>query len=179
MRFLNEIKGQEQQIVCMFTAAFIESESADEGALVGNLVRNLLGGTSQRDIHVFTAVDDGALIGGAIFSRLTYANDPRTVFILSPMAIATDRQGQGIGQALITRALAALREAGVDVAITYGDPAFYRKVGFLPLTEAIAPSPLPLSHPSGWIGQSLTDAALKPLLGTCTCVAALNDPAIW
>ncbi|MEW9919505.1 GNAT family N-acetyltransferase [Marimonas sp. MJW-29] len=179
MDFSVKRDGAEEQIVDLFTATFTASEGADEGDLIGSLVSNLLGNTPQNDIYVFTAVDEGEMIGGAIFSRLTYADDPRSVFILSPMAVATDRHGQGIGQALLKYALAVLRDNGVDVAITYGDPAFYGKVGFLPLDEDTAAAPLPLSFPEGWIGQSLTDEPLIPLKGNCTCVAALNEPAIW
>ena len=135
--------------------------------------------TPKGDIQVFTAEDDGRLIGAAIFTRLRYADDPRCVFILSPMAVATDRQGEGVGQALLTHALSALRAQRVDVAITYGDPDFYGKTGFAPLLEATAPAPQPLSHPEGWIGQSLSEAPLTPLPGPSACVAALNDPAYW
>jgi len=171
--------GAEEQIIDLFSATFTASEGADEGDMIRSLVSNLLGSTLQKDIYVFTAIDEGELIGGAIFSRLTYADDPRSVFILSPMAISTNRQGEGIGQALLTHALRALRDDDIDVAITYGDPAFYGKVGFLPLDQDTAASPLPLSFPVGWIGQSLTDEPLHPLKGNCTCVTALNDPAIW
>ena len=101
------------------------------------------------------------------------------VFLLSPMAVATRWQGHGLGQRLLTHALASLREAGVDVAITYGDPAFYGKVGFEPLSQSIARPPLPLSQPEGWIGQSLTKEPLAALSGTSICVAALNDPSFW
>ena len=179
IEYSKNFEGQEQDIIDLFSNTFSASEGLDEGERIRIFVRNLLDSTSQQDLYVFTATENRTLIGGAIFSRLTYSSDPRTVFILSPMAVATDRQGQGIGQALLTHALAALREDGVDVAITYGDPAFYGKVGFLPLGEAIAPPPLPLSQPEGWIGQPLTEATLTPLKGECTCVAALNDPALW
>ncbi|MEM1395825.1 MAG: N-acetyltransferase [Pseudomonadota bacterium] len=179
MTFSNQFKGQERAIIDLFAATFTDSEGEEEGAIIGNLVENLLNKTAQGDIHVFTAEDNGELIGGAIFTRLTYARDPRVVFILSPMAVATACQGRSIGQALLTHALTALREAGVDVAMTYGDPNFYGKVGFRPLSEDAVPSPLPLSQPQGWIGQSLTGAALTPLQGPSNCVAALNDPALW
>jgi len=179
MTFSNQFKGREQPIIELFAQTFSASEGAEEGALIGSLVNNLLNGTAQGDIHVFTAKANGELIGGAIFTRLTYANDPRIVFILSPMAVATDHQGKGIGQALLTHALAELREAGVDVAITYGDPAFYDKVGFVPVSETVVPSPLPLSQPQGWIGQSLTGAALTAMQGPGNCVTALNDPTLW
>jgi putative acetyltransferase len=179
MDFSNTVGGREQPIIDLFAATFTASEGAEEGALIGGFVARLLDSTPKQDIHVYTASDEGTLIAAAIFTRLTYAEDPRTVFILSPMAVATDRQGQGVGQALLTHALAALRAEGVDIAITYGDPAFYGKVGFASLDQAVAPAPLPLSQPQGWIGQSLTGAALTPLRGACSCVEALNDPALW
>lgn len=179
MVFSDKTKGVEEQIIELFAATFTASEGADEGALIGNLVSNLLSSTPDEDIYVFTAHDRGEVIAGAIFSRLIYTDDPRSVFILSPLAVVTDRHGLGIGQALLKHALAVLRNNGVVVAITYGDPAFYRKLGFLPLDEDTAAAPLPLSFPMGWIGQPLTEEPLHALKGKCTCVAALNNPAIW
>ncbi|SFP14840.1 putative acetyltransferase [Cohaesibacter marisflavi] len=179
MDFSVNADGANEQIVNLFSATFTASEGADEGDLIGTLVSNLLGSTQPHDIYVFTAIDDGEIVGGAIFTRLLYADDARSVYILSPMAVATNRQGEGVGQALLNHALAVLRDDGVAVAITYGDPTFYGKVGFLPLDEDTAASPLPLSVPVGWVGQSLTDKPLLPLKGKCTCVSALNDPAIW
>lgn len=179
MEFSRDIAGREQDLVDLFETTFAASEGAEEGMLIGGLVRALLSGTPKDDIHVFTARDNGTLIGGAIFSRLTYEDDPRTVFILSPMAVLPEHQGQGVGQALLTYALSKLREGGVDVAITYGDPAFYGRVGFRLLTETAAAPPFALSQPVGWIGQSLTGAALTPLQGKSRCVEALNIPDVW
>lgn len=179
VEFLKGTGGEEQRISGLFEAVFTASEGAEEGSVIGRLVRNLLSDTPSEDIQVFTGIENAELAGGAIFTRLTYADDPRKVFILSPMAVATEWQGKGVGQALLTHALAALRADGVDVVITYGDPAFYGKVGFMALSEADAASPLPLSLPVGWIGQSLNDDALAPLQGRCACVPALRNPDIW
>lgn len=179
MEFSDSSDGVEKRIVDLFTETFTASEGAEEGDLIGRFADALLRDTAKDDIYVFTALDQGQFIGCAIFSRLIYAQDLREVFILSPMAVATDRQGHGIGRALLTHALSVLRDNGVSVAITYGDPAFYAKVGFFPLDEATAAPPLPLSFPYGWIGQSLTGTALLPLQGKSTCVSALNDPALW
>ena len=177
MEFLNKSEGLEDQIVDLFVSTFTASEGVDEGSLIGDLASNLLSSTLKDDIYVFTAFENGEAIGGAIFSRLAYSDDPRSVFILSPMAIAPDRHGEGVGQALLNYALSVLRDNGVAVAITYGDPVFYSKVGFQPLDEVTAAPPLPLSLPMGWIGQSLTDEPLHALQGKSTCVAALNNPA--
>ena len=179
MEFLTGHKGREAEIIDLFTATFTASEGEEEGALIGLLVRDLLGGTAEKDLFVFTAEEGGAIIGGIVFSRLTYEQDERTVFVLAPVAVATDQQGKGIGQRLLTHGLAALRSAGVDTAMTYGDPKYYAKVGFMPVSEADARAPFPLSRPEGWLGQSLTDRVMAPLRGPSRCVGALNDPVFW
>jgi predicted N-acetyltransferase YhbS len=179
MEFLTGHKGREAEIIDLFTATFTASEGEEEGALIGELVRNLLGGTAQKYLFVFTAEEDGRIVGGIVFSRLTYEQDERTVFVLAPVAVATARQGKGIGQSLLTHGLAALRSAGVDIAMTYGDPNYYAKVGFTPISEADAQTPFRLSHPEGWLGQSLTDRPMTPLKGPSRCVEALNDRVFW
>lgn len=94
MDFSNKTVGVEEQIIDLFAATFTASEGAEEGDLIGNLVSRLLSNTPHEDIYVFTSRDDGEIVGGAIFSRLIYADDPRSVFILSPMAVSNDRHGE-------------------------------------------------------------------------------------
>lgn len=172
-------KGREDRIVAVMRDAFAASEGPDAGALIAGLATGVLTDTSEADLRAFCAEDEGEIIGAGLFTRLDYANDPRHVMLLSPMAVATDRQRQGIGQALLTHALAALREEGVDIAITYGDPAYYGQVGFHPITEAEARAPLPLSMPHGWIGQTLSGDPFPNLKGPSTCATALNRADIW
>lgn len=179
MELSTAVKGREREIIDLFGATFTASEGAAEGALIGDLVRNLLGGTAAADLFVVTAEAAGAILGGIVFSRLTYDHDERTVFILAPVAVATARQGEGIGQRLIAHGLTVLRGAGVDIALTYGDPNYYAKVGFAPITQGFAPPPFALTHPEGWLGQSLTERPMTPLKGPSRCVAALNDSAFW
>lgn len=176
---LKEHLGREAEIVDLFTATFTASEGAEEGALIGALARDLLRATAKGDLFVFAAEENGRIFGCVLCSRLTYAQDDRTVFILAPVAVATDRQGEGTGQWLLRHGLAELRRAGVDIAIVYGDPRFYAKVGFQPIGLADAQPPLPLSQPEGWLGQSLTDRAMLPLKGPSRCVQALDDPRFW
>lgn len=147
--------------------------------MIGALARRLIAETPTEDLRVVTAWEDGALLGGIFFTRLTYEGDPRRVFMMAPVAVATPHQGKGIGQRLIAHGLDALRQEGVDIAVTYGDPAFYGSVGFKPVSEADLPAPQPLGQPQGWIAQSLTDAPLTPLAGPARCVAAFDDPALW
>ena len=166
-------------IVKLFTTTFAASEGAEEGALIGVLARRLIAETPAEDLRVVTAWEKGALLGGIFFTRLTYADASRIVFMMAPVAVATERQGEGIGRRLITHGLDTLRQDGVNIAVTYGDPAFYGRVGFEPVAEADFPAPQPLQQPEGWIAQSLTDAPLTPLRRPVRCVTAFDDPAYW
>ncbi|MFP4280644.1 MAG: GNAT family N-acetyltransferase [Halochromatium sp.] len=179
MWFSTDTQGREEAIIELFRATFTASEGAEEGSLIGNLVQNLLASTAAQDRFAFMAEDDGAINAGIFFSRLTYEQDERAVFVLAPVAVATDQQGKGIGQRLLNQGLATLRSAGVDIAMTYGDPGYYTKVGFRPISEADAPAPFKLSRPEGWLALSLTDRAMTPLKGPSRCVEALNDPVFW
>ena len=175
---LNQM-GRTDQIAQLFKDAFTASEGAEEGALIHDLARDLLTSTQDEDIRVFVSEDGGTLCGCAIFTRLRFAGDARSAFLLSPMAVASSRQSQGVGQKLLTHALDALKAEGVDIAVTYGDPNFYGRVGFEPVSTDTVPSPQPLNMPEGWIAQSLSDAPLTPLVGPSVCVPGLNRPDIW
>jgi predicted N-acetyltransferase YhbS len=167
------------ETAALFRDTFTASEGAEEGALIGGLVERLLTTTRAGDLHVFTARDGGRLAGGILFTRLVYDGEARRVFLLAPVAVATDRQGQGVGQALIRHGLAAMRAKGADVALTYGDPAYYGRVGFRPITVEEVAAPYALSQPVGWLGQALDGNAPLRLAGTCTPVPAWADPAFW
>ena len=179
MNFSTDYETHANAIADLFASTFTASEGAEEGAVIGTLVRRLIAETPAKDLRVVTAWADGTLLGGIIFTHLTYASDPRTVFMMAPVAVSTAYQGKGIGQQLIAHSLDALRQEGVDIAVTYGDPAFYGRVGFKPVSEADLPAPQPLNQPHGWIAQSLTEAPLTSLRGPARCVAPFNDPGLW
>jgi predicted N-acetyltransferase YhbS len=167
------------EIVALFTATFTASEGAEEGRVIGALAGELLGTTPADELRVFLALDAGTVIGAIVFTPLVFRDDPRRVALLSPVAVATGRQGQGVGQALIAQGLDRLRAEGVDIAMTYGAPAFYGKVGFRPVTGDMASPPFPLTQPHGWLAQPLSGQPLTPLQGPSRCAPALSDPAFW
>ena len=179
MDYSMDVTRHAEAVAALFEASFAASEGVEEGALIGALVRRLIVETQAEDLRVVTAWEDGTLVGGIFFTRLTYAGDRRTVFMMAPVAVATAHQRKGIGQRLIAHGLDVLRKEGVDIAVTYGDPAFYGRVGFKPVSVADLPAPQPLNLPQGWIAQSLTEAPLTPLRGPAQCVAAFDDPALW
>lgn len=168
-----------EEAVRLFADTFTASEGAEEGRLVAGLAHDLLASSSAADSFLFIAEDAGALAGAALFTRLRFPEDPQEAFILSPMAVAPRFQRRGTGQTLIHHALAALRAAGAKLVMSYGDPAYYAKSGFEQVSEAMIAPPQPLSHPHGWIGQSLTGEALSAVRGPCLCAEPLNNPAYW
>lgn len=179
MKISSNPNGREQDLIELFRATFTASEGPDEGAVIAELVRKQLAETPSDDIHVFIAEEEDIILGACVFTRLTYAQDARTVFLLAPVAVSTERQSQGIGQGLLNESLCVLRDAGVDVVMTYGDPDYYHRVGFRPVSEHDAQAPFKLQLPHGWQGQSLTDRPWSALRGPSFCVPALNDPVFW
>jgi predicted N-acetyltransferase YhbS len=173
------MQSDAQAIVSLFTSVFANSEGEAEGMLIGQLAKDLLEKTDQSDLRCFVGVDHGQIIGSIFCSRLVFENDDVEAFILAPVAVHSDHQGQGIGQALINYGLNELKNQGVSVALTYGDPSFYQKVGFRSISHHTIKAPFALSQPEGWLGQSLSDDAIEALSGKCTCVEALSNPAYW
>lgn len=179
MEFSAENGAGTNGVAQFFADVFAASDGADEGRIIGGLVRNLLTTTPARDRFVFSCRDGGPLAGCIVFSRLVYDRDARTVFMLGPVAVATERQRQGIGQALLRHGLKEIGRSAVDVVVTYGDPRYYSRVGFLPVSQDVMPAPQPLSHPEGWLAQSLIGLPLTPLSGQPRCAEAFNDPSLW
>lgn len=171
-------RNREQEAAELFTAVFTSSEGAREGKLIGGLVAGLASHADNEEIIGFGSCENGTLIACIFFTRLRF-EEPLRVYMLAPVAVSTQHQGKGVGQALIRHGLEELKCRCVDVAVTYGDPAFYTRVGFEALTETLIQAPLPLSMPEGWLGQSLTGAPIPCIEGRPTCVAQFNDPAFW
>ena len=170
--------GEIEEIKQLFTKVFSDSEGKSEGLIIGTLAHDLLTSTDEDDFYCFVASENEQIIGSIIFSRLTFEKEI-SAFLLSPVAIHTSHQRKGIGQKLISFGLNALKENGVELALTYGDPRYYSKTGFLPITENIIKAPLPLSQPEGWLGQSLVNDEIAPIAGNSQCVEAMNKPEIW
>ena len=170
--------GDSPAIEALFVSVFSRSEGEEEGALIGKLVKEMMATTHSPDLYGFVAVDGGQILGAIFFSRLTFEKDI-DVFILAPVAVHSDHQGMGIGQALITYGLRDMERRGVSFVTTYGDPSFYSKVGFHPISPDMIAAPFELSQPEGWLGQSLTGDVIESIPGECTCVKALDDPAYW
>ena len=167
-----------KEIKQLFAQTFSDSEGQSEGLLVANLAYSLMTRTDAHDFYAFIATENEQIIGSIIFSKLTFESE-LNAFLLSPVAIHTSYQGNGIGQKLINFGLNSLKKNGVELVFTYGDPDFYSKVGFSIIAEKLVKAPFKLTYPEGWLGQSLLSDEVAPITGNSYCVEALNKPEYW
>jgi putative acetyltransferase len=170
--------SQSPDVINLFTKVFSDSEGQDEGEVIGRLVSDLIITTNESDIVGFVAILKEEIVGCIFFSRLTLPSD-KIAFILSPVAIATERQGKGIGQQLIKYGIEYLRLKKIDLVFTYGDPGFYSKVGFQQISEEIVKAPFKLTQPEGWLAQSLQTDVIDAIVGSSVCEKALNKQEYW
>lgn len=178
MNYQSLEKSKQEEVANLFTSAFTTSEGEKEGMLIGGLSSELASSIDNEEIICFGAYENGSLIGSIFFTRLKF-NDPIQVYMLAPVAVSTEHQGRGIGQALINYGLNELKKRSVSVVVTYGDPSFYSKVGFQALSEEFIQAPQELSMPFGWLGQSLTAEPIPPIDERPTCVKEFNDAVYW
>ena len=170
--------GTNEELIQLFITTFTDSEGEAEGVLIGKLVRDFLDTTGGTDLRIFVTVDEGAIIASTVFSRLS-CGDGTIAFLMAPVAVHPDYQKRGLGQELIRNGLDALRESGVELVMSYGDINFYAKTGFAAVSEDVVPAPLPLTFPTGWIGQALNGRVIRPVRGGTRCVPAIDNVEYW
>ncbi|MGK9168773.1 N-acetyltransferase [Inquilinus limosus] len=76
------------------------------------------------------AEEEGEIVGQVAFSPVTIDGAFRDWYGLGPVAVRPDRQGQGIGQALIRAGLDRLRALGARGCVLAGAAGYYRRFGF-------------------------------------------------
>jgi putative acetyltransferase len=178
MDFKSIDKSAQREVTELFSSTFSASEGESEGQLIRTLVLNLSSNIDNQEIICFGAYVNEIIIGSIFFTRLKI-EEPICIYMLAPVAVSDKHQGKGVGQALINYGLKELKNRNVDVAITYGDPSFYSKVGFDSLSEDTIQAPFKLSMPLGWLGQSLTEKQIPVIEGHPACVKEFNDPVYW
>lgn len=167
-----------REVIELVTKVFATSENETEGQLVGKLVSDLIATTEPQDLIGFVATSSDRIVGSIFFSRFVVPGDD-IAFILSPVAVATDVQGTGVGQQLINYGLNHLRSLKCNLVFTYGAPAYYSKTGFNQISERVINAPFELSQPEGWLAQSLDGKPIQAMQGATKCVDALSHKEYW
>jgi putative acetyltransferase len=102
----------------------------------------------------FVAEDEGEIVGFTMLSRVSLG--ARRVLILTPMAVRPDRQGAGVGKAVVGAAIAAADERGEPVILVEGVPSYYPQFGFRPATGLGIEKPDPRIPDAAWMALPLS-----------------------
>lgn len=178
MKFKILDNTSEEDVASLFSSVFSSSEGEQEGRVIGSLAAALAARTDNHEIICIGAYENGSMIGAIFFTRLRF-DESVEAYMLAPVAVSTAHQGRGTGQALIRFGLGELKNRSATLVVTYGDPAFYSKVGFQALSENVIRAPLPLSMPEGWLGQPLSGEAIRTLKSRPSCVQEFDNPDYW
>lgn len=83
----------------------------------------------------YVAEVDGKIVGNIAYSRskILWQDGSQTQTItFGPIGVLPEVQGKGVGSALIEHTAELAREMGYSAIVIYGDPAYYRRFGFVP-----------------------------------------------
>lgn len=116
----------------------IRDESAEDIDAIWSVVRDAFQSEVEADLAsslradgdaVISVVadDDGKIIGHVMASRLSA---PEGCVTISPVSVATDRQGEGVGSALMRETIERVRAGGWLAIFLLGNPAYYGRFGF-------------------------------------------------
>lgn len=109
--------------------------------------------------------DQGVGLSGTIsFWPLAIGAKQSPALLLGPLAVHPDRQGLGIGLALMQEGLARAMAQGHRLVLLVGDEPYYAKVGFAKLPEGIISLPGPVD-PKRFLFLELKPGALEGVCG--------------
>ena len=140
------------------------------------LVRELL--REEPIVLSLVGIVDRALVGHVIFTTCSIVGRTDKVSLLGPLAVASARQRQGIGSALVREGLLRLENSGAVQVYVLGDPAYYGRVGFELESGVMPPYSLPEEWRSAWQSVNLNNAE-RPLNGKLSVPQPWLRPALW
>ncbi len=124
------------------------------------------------------AMVNDAVVGNVIFTICGIEGRSEKTALLGPLAVASAKQGQGVGTAIVQAGLQRLKDSGVSHVFVLGDPAYYRRFGFEREDGVAPPYPLPEEWDGAW--QSLSPGDGNPdLRGRLSVPGPWCREALW
>jgi putative acetyltransferase len=148
IRIRDEAPQDQQAIYKLVSSVFDQTAEAE-------LVENLR--AAGDSVISVVAEDDGQVVGHALLSKM---QAPFPALALAPVSVAPAKQRNGIGSALIARAIDRARNQSWSAIFVLGDPNYYRRFGFEAESAAGFTSP--------YAGEHFMMLKLSPSLPTTT-----------
>jgi putative acetyltransferase len=122
-----ERPGDHAEIAQVVAAAFGSQVEAD-------LVERIRASPEYVEEMALVAERAGRIIGHVMISGAVIRHDggERAIVMLSPLAVAPDYQGAGVGGALVVAVTEIADGRGEDLVVLEGSPAYYPRFGFEP-----------------------------------------------
>lgn len=133
--------GDYEAIRQIYAAAFARPDDPESVPLEVDIFEALWDAGDAIPELSFTALQDGAPVGHVTASRATVAGD--SVVAVGPIGVLPERQGVGIGSALMQALLTAADAVEVPLIVLLGSPQYYGRFGFRPAEELGVMSPEP------------------------------------
>jgi putative acetyltransferase len=143
----------------MHTSFTIRAERADDHDAISHVVSAAFGSPVEARLVeairaspfyvpdlALVADDGGVVVGHVMISGATLIHDgtERAIAMLSPLAVAPERQREGIGSALVREVTTLADVRGEPLVILEGNPLYYGRLGF----EHAAPLGIEIPIPS-------------------------------
>ncbi|MCC7439620.1 MAG: N-acetyltransferase [Armatimonadetes bacterium] len=130
------------------TQLFIRLERAEDYSAVAAILSAAFGGTAESQlvtalrshsaVKSLVAVIGKAVVGHIAFSPVTapvtlgYVPAEISAYGLAPLAVSPEYQSLGIGTELVHAGLKLMEQAGANLIVVLGAPAYYSRFGFRP-----------------------------------------------
>lgn len=128
----------------------IRAERPEDAEIIGKIIADAFrnaphaGGNEARivvalrqagalTISLVAVGDEGEIIGHVAFSPVEIGGG-NDWFALGPVSVRPDLHSQGVGGALIREGLARLAASNANGCVVLGEPAYYRRFGFVNAT---------------------------------------------
>ena len=135
VRIRSEDSSDVVAIEALITTTFLNAEHTSH---TEQFIVNSLREAGQLSVSL-VAEDNCGIVGYVALSPVSISDGTDGWYGLGPIAVAPDRQGQGIGSQLMRQAVAELRRLGAAGCVVLGDPSYYGRFGFTAETTLVLP----------------------------------------
>lgn len=176
MRIRLSNQNDSNEVRRLYLSSFPEGESEAVARIAVDLLTEE---TSPPVLSLVLEVED-AVVGHVAFSPVAACDTKEQLgYILAPLAVRHDRQGQGIASRLIENGMERLVASGVGLLLVYGDPGFYGRFGFHADGAGHYLPPYELHYSFGWQARVWGDFEAPTSPVQISCVCALRHSELW